>query len=216
MWPAKIVKPIRATTTSARIRREPGQLCDEVVRECAQRGFSGVVCDFPREPDPFLARFLEELDARLHRRGWQLHVPEWYAPRVRQGNVMISSALSGGSFRGRLEKAIEQYGLPRITLALQRMAEDFFLPAPKGCGKPLSREALKALMSRREPSVFFSNELCARYFTYMNSISDVHFVLFDDEDTFSKKIQIARELGVKTILAAYEEVDDISFQGLRP
>lgn len=188
---------------------ESGVLCDEVVRECAVRGFQGAVCDFERRGDAFLEKVLRELGERLSRRNWRLYVPEWYARCSPHARVMISSALSGGSLTRRLEEAVETYGASRVTLAIQRVAEDFFLPSPSGSGTPLSRRELSELMERLEPSVFFSNELCARYFTYMDRTSGAHFVLFDDGDTIRKKLQVARGLGILTAIAALDEVDDI-------
>ena len=58
------------------------------------------------------------------------------------------------------------------------------------------------------PSVFFSGELCARYFTYMNREGGAHFVLFDDGDTLRRKMEVARRAGIHTFLAAWPEVAD--------
>ena len=190
-------------------RGESGGLCDEVVRECAARNFQGVVCDFEGAVQPVLERMVRELGERFGRRNWRLYVPEHYGDCAPGARVMISSALSGGTLHGRLEEAIHRYGAGRLTLAVERAAEDFFLPSPGGSGAPLSRESLQALLRERRPSVFFSHELCARYFTYMSRESGAHFVLFDDGDTIRKKIQIARGLGITSIILAWTDVEDI-------
>ena len=39
---------------------------------------------------------------------------------------------------------------------------------PQGAGCPLSRRELEEKLEQLHPSVFFSHELCARYFTYMS------------------------------------------------
>lgn len=190
-------------------RGEPGVLCDEVVRECAARGFQGVVCDFSQRRLSLLERAVKELGERFSRRGWRLIVPEEYAhcsPHVR---VMVSSALSGGSLQRRLEEAARQYGPQRLILAVQRVAEDFYLPSPDGSGTPLGREELRSQIEERRPSIFFSHELCARYFTYMSRDNGAHFVLFDDGDTIRKKLQVARGLGITSAVAALEEIDDL-------
>ena len=75
-----------------------------------------------------------------------------------------------------------------MNLAVQLVAEDFFLPSPTGSGVPLSRRELEEKLEQLHPSVFFSHELCARYFTYMSRESGAHFVLFDDRDTLRKKL----------------------------
>ena len=108
--------------------------------------------------------------------------------------VCISSALSGGTLVQRLREAQERFGRDRVVLALQRVAEDFFLPSPTGSGTPLTQEELRERIQQRQPSIFFSHELCARYFTYMSRESGAHFVLYDDASTLAKKLQVARSL----------------------
>lgn len=189
---------------------EPGPFCQEVVRECAARGFRGVICDFEGRPLPLLERILTQLDDSLSRRGLSLYVPEAYGRCTRKAGVLISSALSGGSLVQRLEDAGQRFGgMDRIILAVERVAEDFFLPAPSGSGRSLNREELSRRLRERAPSVFFSNELCAHYFTYMTRDSGAHFVLFDDAGSIRKKLQVAWSLGVRRAVAAYPDIDDL-------
>lgn len=190
-------------------RGEASVLCSEVVRECAARNFQGVLCDFEGPVSPLLERAVGELGERFARRNWRLYVPERYGGCTSYARVMISSALSGGTLQSRLEEAMRRCGPHRVTLAVERAAEDFFLPSPQGNGTPLSREALRAQLEQRQPSVFFSHELCARYFTYMSRESGAHFVLFDDGDTIRKKIQVARGLGITSAVLAWADAEDI-------
>ena len=104
---------------------------------------------------------------------------------------------------------MEQYGRQRVTLAVERTVEDFFLPSPGGEGVVLSRETLQKELEERQPSVFFSHELCARYFTYMSRENGAHFVLFDDGVTIRKKLEVARGLGITSTIAAWEDVSDL-------
>ena len=117
--------------------------------------------------------------------------------------------MTGGSLRQRLGEAVERYGAGRVALAVERTAADFFLPSPDGQGRPLTREELKARLEERSPSVFFSDELCARYFTYMNRQSGAHFVLFDDAGSIRKKLRLAEALGIDRALLCYPEVSDL-------
>ena len=190
-------------------RGEGRILCDEMVRECAARGFKGAVLDFEGPILLMLERVVRELGERFHRRGWQLYVPEHYAGFAPHARVMISTAISGGSLQNRLEEAVERYGRERVILAVERVAEDFFLPSPSGEGRRLSQNELLGEIQKREPSIFFSHELCARYFTYMSRDSGAHFVLFDDGDTIRKKLQMARGLGITGAMAAWEDVSDV-------
>lgn len=184
-----------------------GPFCQEVLRECLARNFSGVVLDFEGRLPP-LAQLAVQLEDGLSRRGLALYVQEMYGHCTRRARVLIPSALSGGSLASRLEEAGERFGRDRLVLALQRSAEDFRLPAPTGSGLPLSRKELADRMARLRPSVFFSGELCARYFTYMSRENGAHFVLFDDGDTLRRKMEVARRLGVRTFIAPWADLEE--------
>lgn len=189
---------------------DPGVLCQEILRECTARGFGGVICDFEGRPVPLLERALTQLDEMLARKNLTLHVPEHYGHCIQRGRVLISSALSGGSLLQRLKDSTERFGgSEHITLAIRRVAEDFFLPSPTGGGRPMSREELARDLDTRAPSVFFSNELCARYYTYMSRENGAHFVLFDDAMSIRKKLQVAQSLGINRAVAALPEIDDL-------
>ena len=181
--------------------------CQEVIRECAARGFSGAVLDLEGRTPP-LEQMAQRLDGFFAQRGWTLFVPESYGHCAPQARVLIPSALSGGSLALRLEEAGERFGRDRLALSLQRTAEDFFLPSPSGNGQRLSRQELRERLNRLCPAVFFSRELCARYFTYMSRESGAHFVLFDDCDTLRRKLEVARQAGISTFLIPWSEVED--------
>ena len=189
-------------------RGTPDAFCQEVVRECAARGFGGVICAFDRKL-PLLSAVVEQLGPMLVRQGRSFYVSEPYGRCTATGRVLIPTALSGGSLRQRLGEAVERYGAGRVALAVERTAADFFLPSPDGQGRPLTREELKARLEERSPSVFFSDELCARYFTYMNRQNGAHFVLFDDAGSIRKKLRLAEALGIDRALLCYPEVSDL-------
>ena len=137
------------------------------------------------------------------------YIPLEYASASKKAKLLIPSALSGGSLELRLQELADLYGAQRLTLAVDRMAEDFFLPAPSGSGVPLSREELSSRIERLQPSIFFSRELCAHYFTYMSRESGAHFVLFDDSASIRLKFQVARQAGISDAVLAYPQLDDI-------
>lgn len=192
-----------------------GPFCQEVVRECMARGFSGAVLDFEGHIPP-LEQIAVRLDQSFSRQGWSLYVPERCGLCAPHAKVMIPSALSGGSLAVRLKEAGERFGRDRTALALQKTAEDFFLPSPSGSGTPLSWQELSELRTRLHPTIFFSAELCARYFTYMSRETGAHFVLFDDGDTLRRKVEVARRAGITTFLAPWAEVEEHAAQlGIR-
>lgn len=183
--------------------------CQQVLRECAARGFAGVILDLEGPPHPVLGQIVSRLAGPLSHRGWPLYVPEEYAHCSDQTKVILPSALSGGSLALRLSEAVQHYGAERVALGVQRTAEDFSLPSPTGSGVPLSREELSRRIQARGAATFFSDELCAHYFTYLSRHSGAHFVLFDDAGSIRKKLRMARELGLNACILAWPEVDDI-------
>lgn len=188
---------------------ESASFCQEVIRECSARNFDGVVCDFEARPFSILGKAVAELGELMHKRNWPLYVTEPYARFSDKTRVLISTALSGGSLRQRLSEAAEQYGASRVALAVERVCRDFFLPSPNGQGVPITQEELKRRMELLAPSVFFSNELCAYYFTYMSPQNGAHFILFDDGGSIRKKLQIARSLDISDAIIPYPEVSDL-------
>lgn len=180
-------------------------LCRQAVRECRARGAIGLFANWSRKPSQEMAQLTAQLEQALLDAGLALWVPEMYANCVRQAKILISSALSGGTLRRRLEEAVQRYQLQRVTLAVERMAEDFLLPSQNGCGTPLSPQQLEERIRTLHPSVYYSAELCAHYFTYAQG-SQIHFVLFDTYGSLRKKWQLASQLGLPYTLFAWEEV----------
>ena len=118
--------------------RDPVQLCREVWRECGNRGYTGVIADFEGPVSDARTAFLCRLGEVLARNRRQLLVPEPYGRLAPTARVLISTALSGGTLRQRLEEAAAVYGGDRLALDLQRLRMDFPLPCPSGEGRPLT------------------------------------------------------------------------------
>lgn len=186
---------------------EADPFCNEVLRECAARRFQGVVCRFQGKPRPVLNQIVLQLGEVCARRGLSLYITEPYAG-TGVGRVLISTAISGGTLRGRLETAAGQYGGDRVCLWVERTAEDFLLPSPSGAGAPLTMEELSRRREEQGASVFFSPELCAHYFTYMAGETG-HFVLFDDAGSISRKLIQAGQLGISTAFLPYTANADL-------
>lgn len=188
---------------------EPSPFCQEVIRECSARTFNGIVCDFEPRGFGILGKIIAELGELAHKRGWPLYVTEPYARFSDKSKVLIPTALSGGSLRQRLQEAAEQYGPGRVALAIERVRQDFFLPSPSGQGTPITQEELTRRIEALSPSIFFSAELCAYYFTYMSPQNGAHFILFDDAASIHKKLHVAQSLGITDALVPYPQVEDL-------
>ena len=161
----------------------PEDLRDAVLRECGRRGYSGVLLDFEEAPRRDRTAFVSALAPALSSSRRALFLPEGYAGAAP--------------------------GAGRLALDVQRLRMDFRLPARSGEGEPLTGEALAALMERENPAVFFSQDLCARYFTY-NREGEAHFVLFDDADTLNQKLRLGVGMGFQAAFLMWPEVQDIA------
>ena len=186
---------------------QPERLAAAVVQECLHHGYGGAVLDFEDPPRSDRRAFVRALAERMQKIGRQLFVPEPYAVSGQEVIPLLNTALSGGSYVQYLREKRNAY--PRQpALDVQRLAMDFTLPEPRGEGTPLTLEALSALMEREQPAVFFSPELCARYFTFTQG-GRTHFVLFDDAGTITQKLRLAEAQGYRTAFLMYPEVRDL-------
>ena len=187
--------------------RSSALLCRQIEQECRMHHFSGVLADFDgSESEDDRLHLLTQLCPILRQSGKRLYVPEGFP--VPEATVLICSALSGGTLRERLSDVCARYGANALSLDCQRLAMDFLLPCRSGEGTPLSPQQLDELRSRYGAAVFFSDALCANYFSYPSEGS-MHFVLFDTVETLRRKVELGRERGIQTAFFAYPEVRDL-------
>lgn len=180
----------------------------QVLRECAARGARGFWANWDRSPDPGMTAFTAALEEALWQAGLTLYVNEPYGGCAKRARVLLSSALSGGTLDGRLRDALKQYGRERLVLAVERMGEDFTLPAPDGQGVTLGYNRAAELARRQGAAVHRSEELCASYFTYAEG-ERTHLVLFDTDEDVRAKLQLAQRLGLERLLLAAGELGSL-------
>ncbi|MEG1658751.1 MAG: hypothetical protein RR288_06780 [Oscillibacter sp.] len=185
----------------------PETLCAAVLRECGRRSYTGVLLDFESPPTADRLRFAEQLDGLLSRNRKALYVPEGYARVTAAAAVLVGTAISGGNFEDYLREAVARRGPARTALDVERLRMDFRLPARTGQGRSLTALELAQLTEELQPSIFFSQVLCTRYFTYTRE-GEAHFVLFDDGDTLSRKLRLGTALGISAAFLMYPEVED--------
>ncbi len=183
-------------------------LVEAVVNECVRRNFGGVVADFERGITPDRIAFLQLLCRKLHASNRRLFVPERAGDAVDGAMVLLCTAISGGTLERRLRDAATRFGAERIALDVQRVRMDFLLPSPSGEGRPVDKKAMTAILREYSPQIFFSDALCARYFTYTQN-GRTHFFLFDDAQTMRRKLDAAEKLSIATAFVMYPEVEDI-------
>ena len=180
-----------------------------ITRLCMQRSFRGAVLTAAAPRERLCLPLAGALERALETSGRRLLVSEVYAADVEHAVVVVGTALSGGDLRGRLEACTGRWGAERLAVCVERTRMDFPLPCPTGEGRPLTQAQLHALARGR--SIFFSEPLCARYFT-CSADGAPHFVLFDDADTIRRKLAVAAELGIGTALLDYAQTADVLAQ----
>ena len=188
----------------------PESLRDAVLRECGRRNYTGILLDFEEAPRRDRTAFVSVLAPALSAARRALYLPEAYASAAPGATVLLCTAVSGGTFSQYLQDAAARSGgAGNLAPDIQRLRMDFRLPARTGEGTPLTGEALAALMERESPAVFFSQDLCARYFTYTRD-GEAHFVLFDDADTLNQKLRLGAGMGFAAAFFMWPEVQDIA------
>lgn len=183
----------------------PELLSEEIVRECDLRDFDGVILSV-NKISPLLRTLISLLSKKLGEK--MLYLPEECAEASETARVIISTAISGGSLATRLQEVNAAYGKERLCLDIERVRMDFRLPSRDGSGRAISAGELQTLKKTYHSQPYFSQELCAYYFTF-NDKHGSHFILYDDVGSIRKKLQLAIRLGIPAALLLYPEVEDI-------
>lgn len=177
----------------------------DLLYEVKRMQATGVFADF--ENDSACCRALcSALDAALFAQGISFFVPLSRSEDVTHAYLTVETAISGGSLAQMLHTLQAQYGKERIATVLRPVCADFCMPSASSEGTPLTHAQRMALREEKQAQVFFSKELCAKYFTYMDEQSQGHFVLFDDESTIAEKFALLATQDIRYQFALYPDV----------
>lgn len=171
-------------------------VCAAQSRHCA-----GILADFER---PLLQELTACLDQETQQQHLSLFVPLALAEYAPHAQIIADTAISGGCLEDYFSDLLSRFGKERLAAQLTCSCMDFPLPCTSPTGTVLSQEQFQALRRSTGSTVFFSRELCAKYFTYTRN-DQAHFVLFDDADTLRAKAQVLTRLGVRQLLAVYPD-----------
>lgn len=169
---------------------------------CAQAQTCGAVFSDLEHPD--WAELTAQLDRAAHEHNLTCYVPLCMADAAPHAILTASTAVSGGSLRSYFNELLYRYGDNRIAALLERTSVRFALPSEQPEGEPLDKSEREQLLRRHGSTVFFSSELCANYFTFGDTDGS-YFVLFDDKSTFTRKLDILDELGVRDRFVLYPD-----------
>lgn len=184
-------------------------LSESIIRECEKRSFSGIFLDIP-ERIPVLSELASVICDTAAKIGICVFIPFCAADSRRGAKVVISSAVSAGTYEGLLSSAINKFGADNLAIEIQLIRAEFALPDRSGKGRELTQRELKNLHTSYGRNAFFSKELCAYYFTYTRN-GKAHFVLYENSRSIKQKLSIAEKMGITTAFAYYPDFTGILF-----
>lgn len=180
-------------------------IAQTLLYECERIHAQGLFADFENAL-PGIPALCSALDEVFHQKGYPLFVPVSRAQDCRYAVLTLETAISGGSLTGLMQQAMQSYGKARVAALLHPVCADFCLPSGSPEGNPLTVPERLALQEQYHAQVFFSRELCAKYFTYMDAQQRGHFVLFDDDATIENKFICLARTGVPYLFALFPDV----------
>ena len=193
----------RDTTKAASLGMPVLQLCLGISQSGALQRLK-VSADFEHDT-PLNRRLLAAFDEALYDADIPLYVPLECGRTLSHAILTVSTAISGGSLTEYISSLQGIYSAARIAAFLQPVSQDFTLPSPTPNGISLSSAARAALLAQTGAQPFFSRELCAKYFTYMNADGQAHFVLYDDDSTLAAKLAQLAGCGVQNVFALFPD-----------
>ena len=180
------------------------KLIPAVERQLKEGRHGGLFADF-EDWSPRLGALMQPLEHICRSLGRDFFVPQLYAPQTQFACVLVGSDVAAGSYEGMISEQSQRYG-ERFALELVPLRADFLLPSG-GHARQMDEDELDMLSARGLAS-YFSEALCARYFTYRDGAGRTHFTLFDDPSTLKRKCEIAARFGARAIFGLYAELED--------
>ncbi len=169
----------------------------EIAEECRARDLTAALAGFARASPLEVLRYC---DALLRRSVIPILTESAWQPGC-GGERLLSTAVTSGDLRDRLEKALLES--PELCLDAERLCRSVPLPGSDGEEAPLSPRDLEGLL-RRGARPAFSRELMCKTLRAVIGGQD-RLVLFDDGETLREKLRLAASLGVKRAFLLYPE-----------
>lgn len=182
----------------------PDFCAEALLHEVRQHNMRGLFADI-EQVTPSAYTLLRALDRLAHAADFPLFVPLVQAEHVEHAILVAETAISGGSLDDYFDMLQTKYPT-RIAATIRPVSTDFSLPAQDSEGHPLSADERRTLQQTCGAQSFFSRELCAKYFTYMDPEQKGHFVLYDDASTLEAKLNRLNARGISHIFALYPDI----------
>ncbi len=151
-------------------------------------------------PDAF-----SEICSSLLRRGITVFCPD-FIQTVPGVIPVIDASVSGGFLSEVFEKARRRN--PDFAVSISPSFCETPLPAGKATFCALPRREVFSIIKRFDPDIYFSPQMQCKYFLYNPETDNVRLVLFDDGETLSSKIRLAKKHGASHAFFIHTEVSD--------
>ena len=149
-----------------------------------------------------------ELCASLLRRGLAVFSP-YTAPCPHGVIPVVDVAVTGGHLSELLEKASRTF--PEFAVSVSPMFCTTPLPAKSASFRPLSRREVYSILNREESFAHFSPQMLCKYFLQNPDGDNVSLILFDDKETLSSKIRLAKKHGASHAFFVHSEISEDIF-----
>ena len=179
------------------------KLAQDILQEYHKRGYHGLLLDFERVS--VFAPLVTAICRQCAKRNIVCFVPVAFAAHAPGSKVIISSAISGGSYPEMIDDFAARYGPENLCLELVHARQEYILPAADADGVLLSSDAFQKIMQTYNPSVFYDSTLYSKYCTYRDADGKVHFLLFDDAPSAAKKMDYAAKQGLFAVFLLYRD-----------
>lgn len=176
--------------------------------ECRKRGYSSVFLDTDEPPETKSSDVFSKVSASLERRGIRTFCPLAFSEVCPASTPVADGAVTGGVFKNELRRFFK--GKRRIAISLSRISAHFDMPASTPSGTYISPKKLAMLADTFGSHIFFSPRLVTNYFLFSGAKEKCSFALMDNDDTISKKLRLAKEIGFSDAFLIYREISDIA------
>lgn len=152
-----------------------------------------------------ISESFRELCSSLIRRGLSVFAP--YALPCPRGVIpVIDAAITGGHLSEVFEMAGKDF--TEFAVSISPMFCMTRLPARSESFRVLSRREVYSILNREEAFSHFSPQMQCKYFLHNPDGDNVFLILFDDRETISSKIRLAKKHGAGHAFFVHSEISE--------
>ncbi len=206
LYSTALPKNLKAELMLVTLRGASPYVAPGIYDECRKRSYSSVFLDCKSgdiEQDS-----LCELSGSLIRRGLKVYIPEALAGHCNGAVPVFQYNAYKDTLKRQLDYITKQHKKPALSIPV--ICNRHTMPHEDDNCKTLSFREAMLLKSRCMAESFYSPALSANYFIFQDTDKSCGFCLFDDANSISRKIRLAKQYGIDTVFLVNKEISDFS------